>query len=120
MRLGSTFDHVRGDAMNRYLLIFLLSAAGAFGQIGTSTITGRVTDASGAVAPGVAVTVVNTDTNFTNTATTNADGIFRVQSLQPGPYRVSFEAAGFKRLVRDAIELRTGDTRPVDAVLEVG
>src|SRR2546427_9981216 len=60
---------------NRFALSFLLSAAVVFGQIGSSTITGRVTDASGAVAPNVAVTVVNTDTNFSYTATTNADGI---------------------------------------------
>ena len=104
----------------RCLLVFLVSVASVWAQIGTSTITGRVTDSSGAVAPNITVTVVNTDTNFSYTATTNSDGIFRVQSLQPGPYRLTFEAAGFKRLVRDAIELRASDTLPVDAVLEVG
>src|SRR5260370_17739220 len=106
--------------MNRCLLVFLISAAPILAQVGTSPITGRVTDPTGGVAPNVAVTVVNTDTNFSYTATTNSDGIFRVQSLQPGPYRVTFEAAGFKRLVRDSIELRASDTRPADAVLEVG
>src|SRR5712691_11831594 len=106
--------------MNRCALAFLLCDTVAFCQIGTSTITGRVTDASGAVVPNVSVVVVNTGTNFQFTASTNADGLFRVQSLQPGPYRVTFEAAGFKRLIRDAVELRASDTRPVDATLEVG
>jgi hypothetical protein len=54
------------------------------GQIGTSTITGRVTDPTGAVVPGVSVAVVNTDTNFRFGAQTNTEGLFRVQSLQTG------------------------------------
>jgi hypothetical protein len=98
----------------------LLCAALALAQIGTSTITGRVVDSSGAVVPAVQVTVTNTDTNFEFTAQTNSEGLFRVQSLQPGPYRVEFQAAGFKRLVRENITLRTGDTLPVDAALDVG
>jgi hypothetical protein len=106
--------------MNRFALAFLLCAVAAFGQIGTSTIIGRVTDPSGAVVPNVAVVIVNTGTNFQFTAVTNADGLFRVQSLPPGPYRVSFEAAGFKRVIRDAVDLRASDTLPVDATLEVG
>ena len=106
--------------MNRFALAFLLCNTAALGQIGTSTITGRVSDASGAVVPNVSVVVVNTGTNFQFTAVTNADGLFRVQSLQPGPYRVTFEAAGFKRLIRDAVEVRASATRPVDAILEVG
>src|SRR5262249_49825838 len=64
---------------------------------------------------GVSVRVVNTDTNFQFQAITNSDGLFRVQSLQPGPYRVTFEAAGFKRLVREGIDLRVGDTHGVHA-----
>jgi hypothetical protein len=104
----------------RYLLVALVCAVLALGQIGTSTITGRVTDPSGAVMAGVQATVVHVDTNFTFNATTNAEGLFRVQSLQPGRYRVTFEAAGFKRLVRDDVELRTGDTLAVDATLQVG
>jgi len=106
--------------MTRILVFLLLSAALAFGQIGAGTITGRVIDSSGAVVVSVSVTVVNTETNFQFVATTNSDGLFRVQSLQPGPYRVTFEAAGFKRFVRDGIELRVGDSLPVDAALELG
>ncbi len=97
-----------------------LAVASAWGQIGTSTITGRVDDSSGAVVPAVTVTVVQTSTNFTQTAVTNNEGIYRVPSLQPGTYRVSFEAQGFKKSVRENVELRTGDTLAVDGVLQVG
>ncbi len=101
-------------------VLLCLSAWPAWGQIGTATISGRVTDPSGAVVPNVTVTVINTVNNFQFTAATNTDGLYRVQSLQPGPYRVTFESAGFKRLVRDNIVLRVDDTLPVDAALEVG
>src|SRR3979490_1197055 len=88
-------------------------------QIGTATITGRVTDPTGAVIPNVAITVVKTDTNFQFAATTNDDGLFRVQSLQPGAYKVTFEASGFKRLIRDNIDLRLGDVLPADTLMQV-
>ena len=107
--------------MNRYVAIaFLLTADLSFGQVGTSTITGRVTDSSGAIIPGVAVTIVQTQTNFKFNATTNSEGLYRVLSLQPGMYRLTFEGNGFRRLVRDNIELRTGDTLAIDAGLQVG
>jgi hypothetical protein len=68
----------------------VLGAVIVSGQVGTSTITGLVTDPSGAVVVGVDVTVVNAETNFTFTAKTNTDGLYRVPSLQAGtlPYHV--------------------------------
>ena len=106
--------------MTRFAFGFLLSVAVAFGQIGTSTLTGRVTDTTGAVIPGVEITVVQVQTNFTFTALSNNEGLYRVQSLQPGQYRITFEAQGFRRMLRENVELRTGDTLAVDATLEIG
>lgn len=100
--------------------IFLFSISPAAAQIGAATITGRVMDPTGAMVPNVNVLIVNTETNFQFSTATNSEGLFRVQSLQPGRYRINFEAAGFKRLVRENVELRTGDTLPVDVSLEVG
>jgi hypothetical protein len=101
-----------------FLLASLLSIPIA-AQMGTATITGRVSDSTGAVLPGVAVTIVETETNFTSTARTNDEGIFRVPSLRPGSYRITLEAQGFKRTVRST-DLNSGETLPVDTVLEVG
>jgi len=98
----------------------ILSVPVAFGQIGTSTITGRVTDSTGSVMPKVSISVVQIETNFTFNATTNDDGLYRVPSLQVGTYRLTFEAPGFKKVVNDKIELRTGDVLAVDAVMQVG
>ena len=63
---------------------------------------------------------MQTETNFHFTSVTNNDGIYRVQSLQPGPYTVTFEAQGFKRLVQENLTLRVGDVLPVDATMQVG
>jgi hypothetical protein len=100
--------------------IVVLGAVFVPGQVGTSTITGLVTDPSGAVVVAVDVTVVNAETNFTFTAKTNTDGLYRVPSLQPGPYRITFKSSGFKEAVRDGVMLRTGDVLPVNATLELG
>jgi len=100
--------------------MFLWVAGICQAQIGTSTITGRVTDPTGAIVPGVNVTVVQTGTNFTFQAVTNTEGLYRVQSLQPGLYRLTFESQGFKKAFRENVELRTGDTLAVDVPLSVG
>ena len=104
----------------RLLTALALGSAALYAQIGTSTLTGRVTDTTGAVVPKVQITVVQTGTNFTQKATTNDEGLYRVLSLQPGAYRISFESQGFKKAVRDGVELRTGDTLAVDMAMQVG
>ncbi len=100
--------------------VFAALSSAAFAQIGTSTLTGRVVDSTGAVVPSVNITVVNTATNFTQNAVTNDEGLYRVLSLQPGQYKITFEAQGFKKIVRENVELRTGDTLAVDMTLQVG
>ena len=95
-------------------------AASLFGQADTGTITGRVSDTSGAAVAGVAITVIQKENNFTFSSVTNSEGIYRVQSLQPGTYNVTFQMAGFKRTIQDGIGLRVGDVLAVDARLEIG
>src|SRR4051794_11751623 len=67
-------------------------------QLSTGTITGTVIDPQGAAIAGVKVLAVETSTNFQARSETNTDGLFRIQSLQPGTYDVSFESSGFKGL----------------------
>jgi hypothetical protein len=99
----------------------LLSATASFAQTtGAATIVGNVTDTSGAVVPGAKVTVINTETNFRFEGVTNQEGYYYVPYLRPGTYNVTIEVAGFKRYVREGIELRTNDAPRIDARLEVG
>src|ERR1700758_168762 len=89
-------------------------------QVNTGTIAGTATDSSGAAIPNVKVTVVQAETHFESLAVTNAEGLYRVQSLPPGAYNVTFEAAGFKPLVQQGLDLHVGDVLPVNARMEVG
>ena len=83
-------------------------------------ITGRVTDTSGAVLPGVTVTATNVATNVATTTTTNSDGVYNLLYLAPGPYTVTIELQGFKKEVREGIEVRVGDRLTLDSRLDVG
>ncbi len=83
-------------------------------------VVGKVTDESGAVLPGVTVTVMSRDTNVNNTAVTNESGAYTLLYLTPGAYRVSAELQGFKKVQRDNVEVRVGDRLEIDFKLEVG
>ena len=114
-----------GRILPRYILVPALTVLGllhtpATAQVSTATITGTVTDPSGASIAGVKVIVLETGTNFAAPSETNSSGLYRVQSLQPGTYDVSFEAAGFKRLTQKGLLLKVGDVLPVNAVLDIG
>jgi hypothetical protein len=92
----------------------------SFAQVSTGTITGTVTDPQGSPIAAAKVRVVETNTNFQAQSETNSDGIYRIQSLQPGSYNVTFEASGFKTLVRQGLQLRVGDVLPVNGTLQLG
>ncbi len=77
------------------MLAFLLSSVALFAQTNTTSLFGTVTDATGAVIPGVTVTITNKGTGNTSTATTKNDGNFAFEQLQPGTYDVKVAAAGF-------------------------
>jgi hypothetical protein len=84
------------------------------------SITGRVMDAAGAVVPGAQVAVTNTATNTSTWAMTDESGDYTVLFLTPSLYDVSVEASGFKKLLRQGIEVRVGDKLTLDLTLEVG
>jgi len=88
--------------------VAIASPLGAQTQITTGVIQGAVSDASGAVVPGVTVEAVNVETNLTQTRTTGPDGRFVFLQLPSGQYRVTFTLAGFGSVVRDGISLTVG------------
>jgi hypothetical protein len=75
-----------------------------------ATVTGRVTDQSGAAMPGVTVTITNPGTNETATAVTSAEGAYSVPFLRPGVYTLTAELDGFKRYTQENLELQVGQT----------
>ena len=86
----------------------------------TGTLTGTVSDPTGAVLPGVTVAVKSVQTGMTQQTTTGTNGEWRIPALPVGTYEVSFELQGFKRLVRDGIIVEAAATRSVPASLAVG
>ena len=111
---------VRSCALFSALFIFLGLSSHVFAQSSTGTITGTLTDPQGAAIAGAKVLVVETSTNFQANSVTNGDGLYRVQSLMPGTYDVTYEAPGFKKVVQKGLQLKVGDVLPVDAVLQLG
>jgi hypothetical protein len=89
-------------------------------QEARGSITGRVTDATGAVVAGARITITNINMNTSSTVNSDADGNYSVFYLVPGKYAVTIEAQGFKKFVNQGIEVRVGDKLTLDLQLEVG
>ena len=111
--------------MKRFLvctlpLFFVMASVASFAQsTNAGDIRGTVTDASGALIPGVAVTVANVDTGVSKTFTTNDAGLYDSDSIVTGNYTVTFSKEGFQKLVRGPITLQVGFTT-VNGELKVG
>ncbi|MGH9786691.1 MAG: carboxypeptidase regulatory-like domain-containing protein, partial [Terriglobia bacterium] len=90
----------------------------AFGQA-SGTVVGTVVDASGARAPGVAVTATNRELGIVRSVLTNATGAYTISALQPGNYEISAELAGFNRVTQRAT-VNVGRDLTVDFRLDVG
>ena len=103
------------------LMGFLLTLT-AWAQIKSSTITGTVTDSTGAVIPGATISVVNQETNVATTAVTDESGSFTVPYLAPGTYTVNVEKSnsGFSKASRTSISLSTTQTVKVEIALQAG
>jgi hypothetical protein len=84
------------------------------------TIVGNVTDATGAAVPGAKVTIRNTGTNSTYTATTTGHGSYSVPQLAVGTYEVHVTSGNFKEFVSTGVEVHVSTTTEVNAALEVG
>ena len=101
-------------------VFFICTAAFAFSQLPTGTILGVAKDASGAVLPGVSVTVRNVDTDATRTTVTNEDGTYRLPALSVGHYDVTVELPGFNTVVQRGIELAVAQDAVVNVTLQPG
>ncbi len=100
-------------------VFFFIASFPLPGQI-TGSIRGTVTDPAGAAVPGARVAAVNTRTNLSVGATTDADGGYLITLLPIGEYRLTVEAAGFKRFEQTNIALTTNQVAGINIKLELG
>ena len=102
------------------ITIGLLSALTLHAQTPTAQISGRVTDASGGVLPGVDVIITNTNTGLVRSVVTNEAGQYSVPSLPIGPYKIEAALQGFRTFVRSDVVLQVNANIVVDPALSVG
>ena len=104
-------------------LLFILALThytAAQTQITTGVIQGTVTDATGALLPGVTVEARNVGTNLTRTMTTGPDGRFVFLQLPPGTYRVTFTLSGFATIIQEEVQLTVGQSVTLPVAMKVG
>ena len=85
----------------------------------TAAITGRITDATGAVLSGVTIALSGDAVMGTRTATSSPDGFYRFPAIPPGEYSLVFSCQGFTRTTRNQIHVGPGFTATVDVTLSV-
>jgi hypothetical protein len=103
-----------------FAVLFLSIGLAAWSQNTTGSMVGIVTDSTGAAVTGAQVTVVRVETGESRLVTTNKQGTFTVQFLNPGTYTVTVTASGFKKAVRTGLILQVDRVNRADIALEVG
>src|SRR5437870_3505961 len=98
----------------------LVFSAAAAAQLSTGTISGTVTDQSGAVTPGAAIRIRNLETGVSRNVLANEAGRYTAEALPVGNYEVTASLAGFQTVVRSGIELTVGRNALVDMALRLG
>ena len=119
--LAEEFMLTRKFVAKFLLLALVVLSAGMLKAQDTASLTGQVTDTSGAVVPGAQVDLVNTTTNSAYKAVTNSAGEYTIANIKPGPgYNVTFSRDGFEKVVISGVYINVAATRTQNAKLPVG
>ena len=102
------------------VLFFAAASSALFGQAGTASISGRITDASNAAVPAASVAVKNTGTSASQTTVSDAEGRYTIPELPIGTYDIQVSKAGFQTSVQTGITLTVGSSPVIDLQLTVG
>jgi hypothetical protein len=114
---GKVIRRIANISLYLTILFFILPR---YSQEFRATVAGHVLDTSGKAIPNASVEVVNLANNENHVATTDNSGSYTVPLLQPGDYRLTITAKGFKQYVRARMTLAVGQIAGVDATLDVG
>src|SRR5215211_2330221 len=97
--------------------VVITFASLSFGQTSRGTVTGTVTDPTGAVIAGAEVSLTSAATKLSRNTTTNTDGLYRFEAVDPGTYSVKVKSTGFGEVVSTGIEVRANQTSDVPTQL---
>src|SRR5262249_55469415 len=111
---------VLGRAGDAIFVLIALGTCLSVAQSSTATILGTVKDASGALVPGVSITIKHAESGLTRTVVSGERGGYNVPLLPVGAYEITTTMPGFKQAVRSGINLVVGQEAVVDLTLEVG
>ena len=92
----------------QFVLIVGLGISFCFAQTNRGTLTGVITDPSGAVVPGVKITATHLETGVVSNTVASEGGNYTIPALPIGLYRIEFEANSFKKAIRNQVELASG------------
>src|SRR5213596_3830794 len=112
--------HMLGGAGTAIVALIALGTCLSLAQTSTATILGTVRDASGALVPGVSITIKHTESGQTRTVVSGERGTYNAPLLPVGAYEITTTMPGFKQQVRSGINLVVGQEAVVDLTLEVG
>jgi hypothetical protein len=102
------------------IMMLLFSSAPVFAQTSKGTVTGLVSDPSGAVIQGASAELRNIETNQTRVSTTNDEGIYRFDAIDLGTYDLKIMAVGFKTYTAKGIAIQANRIATFDARMETG
>jgi hypothetical protein len=118
--VGETMSSRRFAALLSLCVLFLLSSLCLHAQSTYGSISGVVTDPSGAAIPGAQVTLTNLSTTDKRTQPANDNGQFTFVNLFQGQYRIDIEKQGFKHFVRPSVVVEVQQDTHIDAAMQVG
>src|SRR5262249_24639182 len=102
------------------LVLSLCFTSPAYTQTSAASLTGNIRDATGALLPGVTLTITDSARNTSLSALTNDAGSYVIPVLNPGAYSITAELPGFKRFFQEGIVLQVAQVARLDITLEVG
>ncbi len=100
--------------------LFFANSRAVLAQVAGGTLSGSITDPSGAAVPNAQVVIKNSATGVSTTATTNTDGFYSAANLLPGEYEVAVSATGFNTGIKKGITINVGSQPVFNLALQVG
>jgi hypothetical protein len=103
-----------------FAMLMAIAASSVHGQAVNGTLVGTVTDSSGALVSGAKVSLVATQTGISQQSQTNASGNYSFPNLQPGVFRIEVEMTGFRKAIREGVDVLVNSTARADFELQPG